>query len=403
MYKENKSFFYLLIGQFLSVLGERISTLVFFSIAVTLIGNDSSFLASALIAVQFIPLFVFGYFFGYLADRFNQKTLMLVADLARAVSIMILFLNPDSIILLYIVVFFIGLFSAMFEPSKKSLIPFIVEKTQLIRLNKIFAAVEIFAIFLGLIIGSILLQYFTVKQALTINIMSYLISFVLILFIRYNYIDKIKEVKSNLLLELKLGLSYLKKHVNPRHVITNITLVNFLAAGFIYATISDYTIRNAKGLNPGTELGIFFIIIALGASLTPLFNKLISHELIKDSKLISFLFLIGGIWSVLLGFFMLFTTISMIALFLFFFITGIFVGLIYVRILYLLHSHTNENYYGRVISVNDFISSITTVIGVLLGGLIVEYFTYSVGFIITGVIFIIGFLYFKMIQDKIKW
>ena len=233
--------------------------------------------------------------------------------------------------------------------------------------------------------------------------MSYLISFVLILFIRYNYIDKIKEVKSNLLLELKLGLSYLKKHVNPRHVITNITLVNFLAAGFIYATISDYTIRNAKGLNPGTELGIFFIIIALGASLTPLFNKLISHELLKDSKLISFLFLIGGIWSVLLGFFMLFTTISMIALFLFFFITGIFVGLIYVRILYLLHSHTNENYYGRVISVNDFISSITTVIGVLLGGLIVEYFTYSVGFIITGVIFIIGFLYFKMIQDKIKW
>ena len=61
MGEQNKGFFYLLIGQFLSVLGERISTLVFFSIAVSIIGSDSSFLASALIAVQFIPLFLFGY------------------------------------------------------------------------------------------------------------------------------------------------------------------------------------------------------------------------------------------------------------------------------------------------------------------------------------------------------
>ena len=41
MGEQNRGFFYLLIGQFLSVLGERISTLVFFSIAVAKYISDS--------------------------------------------------------------------------------------------------------------------------------------------------------------------------------------------------------------------------------------------------------------------------------------------------------------------------------------------------------------------------
>lgn len=403
MGEQNKGFFYLLIGQFLSVLGERISTLVFFSIAVSIIGSDSSFLASALIAVQFIPLFLFGYVFGYFADRYNQKNLMLCADLARALFIAILIINPHSLIILYLVVFFIGLFSAMFEPSKKSLIPFIVEKSQLIRLNKIFASVEIFAIFLGLIIGSILLEYFTITQALTINVISYFISFMMILFINYKYSKIQKDVSFTFFNELKSGLIYLKNHYITRQVILNITLVNFFAAGFIYATISDFTIRNPRGLDPGTELGIFFIIIALGASLTPLFNKYLSHEKIRDSTLISYLFLMGGSGSVILGFIMMFYQLPLLVLYSFFFITGIFVGLIYVRILYLLHTTASEKYYGRVISVNDFVSSISTVVGVLLGGLIVEFFTYTVGFILTGLIFVSGFFYFLKTRNGFEW
>ncbi|MEC8339633.1 MAG: MFS transporter [Nanoarchaeota archaeon] len=403
MGEQNKGFFYLLIGQFLSVLGERISTLVFFYIAVSIIGSDSSFLASALIAVQFIPLFLFGYVFGYFADRYNQKNLMLCADLARAIFIVLLILNPNSLFILYSVVFFIGLFSAMFEPSKKSLIPFIVDKAQLIKLNKVFASVEIFAIFLGLIIGSALLEYFTIIQALTINVISYLISFIMILFIRYEYKNTSKNNSFTFIDDLKSGVIYLKNHIITRQVILNITLVNFFAAGFIYATISDFTIRNSRGLDPGTELGIFFIIIALGASLTPLFNKYLSHEKIRDSTLISYLFLVGGSASVLLGFFMIFYKLPLFLLYVFFFITGIFVGLIYVRILYLLHTTASEKYYGRVISVNDFVSSISTVVGVLLGGLIVEFFTYTVGFILTGLIFVSGFFYFIKTNHLYSW
>ena len=305
--------------------------------------------------------------------------------------------------MLYTVVFFIGLFSAMFEPSKKSLIPFIVEKSQLIRLNKTFASVEIFAIFLGLIIGSILLEYFTITQALTINVISYLISFLMILFIDYKYSKIQKDISFTFLNELKSGLSYLKNHYITRQVILNITLINFFAAGFIYATISDFTIRNSRGLDPGSELGIFFIVIALGASLTPLCNKYFSHEKIRDSTLISYLFLIGGSGSVILGFIMMFYQLPLLVLYSFFFITGIFVGLIYVRILYLLHTTASEKYYGRVISVNDFVSSISTVVGVLLGGIIVEYFTYTVGFILTGSIFVLGFFYFLKTRNGFEW
>ncbi len=399
----NKNFLFLLIGQFLSVIGERISTLVFFSIAVSIIGSESSFLASFLIAIQFIPLFLFGYIFGVFADEYNQKRLMIIADFLRALSIIFLILYSDSLIILYFVVFLIGLFTALFEPSKKSMIPFIVKKEDLIKLNKLFALFEIFAIFLGILLGSILLQFFTIKEALSINFITYLISFFLIILINYKPKNFKKKLRVSILKDFKQGLNYLRDNYNTKHIILNITMINFFAAGLNFSSISDYTIKNSNNLDPGTQIGIFLLTMAIGAMLTPIFNKLIEKKNFKDSKIVANIFLMGGLFALFITFLMYMNLINYYFLLGFFFVSGTLVGIIYTRILYLLHLNTNEKFYGRIISINDLVSSSTTILGILIGGLIVEFLSYKVGFLLTGLTFIIGYFYFRIVIDKLSW
>jgi MFS family permease len=337
------------------------------------------------------------------ADEYNQKKIMIFADLARALSILLLIYFSDSLLLLYLAVFLIGLFTALFEPSKKSMIPFIVKRKHLIPLNKILALFEIFAIFLGILIGSVLLEFFTTSQALTINLITYLISFVLIVLINYKPKKVIKEKKESTLKDFKKGLLYLKENLNAKHVILNITMINFFAAGLNFSSISDYTIRNPTNLDPGSQIGVFLLTMAIGAMLTPIFNKLIEKRNFKDSVIISNIFLIGGFSTLLITTLMYLDLINYYFLLAFFFISGILVGIIYTRILYLLHLNTNEHFYGRVISINDLVSSSTTILGILIGGVLVEFLTYKVGFLLTGLTFIIGYFYFKAVDKKINW
>lgn len=403
LFQTNKNFILLLIGQIISVIGERISTLVFFSLAVTITGTNSSFFASVLVAIQFIPLFLFGYFFGLLCDVVNKKILLIIADIARLFAILLLIINQDSLLLLYIVVFLIGLFTSLFQPAKKSLIPFIVEEKKLVELNKIFASSEIVGIFIGLLIGTIILEFVTISQALLINAITYFISFILILGITYNTSIKkhFDEYDSFSIENLKKGFKYLHKNYQARQVVLNITLINFFAAGLNYAAISDYSIRNATGIDPGSQVGSYLLAIALGAILTPFANKYTKN--IKESSLISTIFLIGGSIFSLLAILMSFNLMSYELLYPIFFITGIFVGVIYTRILYLLHTTTSKKFMGRVISIDDLLSSLMIIIGILIGGVVNEYFTYKIGFLVTGIVFGSGFFFFLFTKKKLNW
>ena len=403
IFHTNKNFILLLIGQIISVIGERISTLVFFSLAVTITGTNSSFFASVLVAIQFIPLFLFGYFFGLLCDVVNKKFLLIVADIARLLAILLLIFNQNSLILLYTVVFLIGLFTSLFQPAKKSLIPFIVEEKKLVELNKIFASSEIIGIFIGLLIGTIILEFVSITQALFINATTYFISFLLIIFITYKTNKKkhFDEYDSFSIENLKKGFKYLQKNYQARQVVLNITIINFLAAGLNYAAISDYSIRNATGIDPGSQVGSYLLAIALGAILTPIANKYTKK--FKESSLISILFLSGGSIFSVLAILMSFDLMSYELLYPIFFVTGIFVGLIYTRILYLLHTTTSKKFMGRVISIDDLLSSLMIIVGILLGGLINEYFTYKIGFLVTGLVFGSGFFFFLLTKKKLTW
>jgi len=410
----NRNFLLLLIGQFVSVIGDRISSAVFITISVAIINDiTTSYQSSLLLGVQFIPLFLFGYFFGLLADNYKKKNLMIIADTGRILIVLLLLFFHESLTLLYLCVFLVGTFTAMFEPSRKSILPFLVPKNKLVFLNKVYALMEILAMVIGLGVGAFLLEIISINEALIFDMSTYIFSLVLILFIRYHDSNEKIEEKTDLMYskhklnnffhELKGGFSYLKKTPNSLYVIINIVFFHFLAAGFFFSAITDFGIRTSGelGLKAGSSVSFALFLVAIGALFSPLVKKMLGN--MKESVVSARVFYAGSL-ILLLAYLsvVLFPKDINILFFLFFFI-GIITGLQYIRFLYLIHMNTEKKFMGRVVSIAEITISLTVVLGVVLGSLLNEVYTYKYGFLLVSVIYFLGYLSFKFSKNKIDW
>ena len=90
-YYTKRNFSLLAIGQFVSVLGDRISSAVFFTIAASLVmDSTSTYQSSLIIAFQIAPFLIFRYLFGLLADLVEKRKILIFADLVRAIIILAL-------------------------------------------------------------------------------------------------------------------------------------------------------------------------------------------------------------------------------------------------------------------------------------------------------------------------
>lgn len=408
-----KNFTLLTVGQFISVMGDRISTAVFISIAAFIVGStETSFRSSLLVAFQIIPFFLFGYFFGYLADRIEKRKILIFADIGRALALIILFFFHDSLLVLYGVVFTIGLFSSMFEPARKSILPFLVERSKLVYYNKVFASMEIIAMMIGLAIGAFALKFFSLKEAIIFDAATYIFSMSLLLFLDYSdNQDKIeigkdgKKPRTELKKEwedLKGGWIYLKSHNNLKYVIINIIFFHFLGAAIFFTTATDFGTRFATSIEDvGSKVGLSLLFVALGALFSPLAKKLLKD--MKESTLSIRVFLSASF--VLFMLFVITMTTSQyfyVVLGLFFFL-GILAGLQYIRFLYLIHMNCDKKYMGRVVSVAEITWSFVIVIGILVGSLINEFLTFKYGFLACSIVFLCGAISFHFTKDKITW
>ena len=111
----------LFIGRVVSAVGDK-----FFSIAIawwvlTKAGENSRFHLGLIMAVNVLPVIVFGPLLGTLADRSDKRRVMLAADAARAVLMLALagFLWADRLTLawLYSLCFLISFFGPLFESA----------------------------------------------------------------------------------------------------------------------------------------------------------------------------------------------------------------------------------------------------------------------------------------------
>src|SRR5258708_2120748 len=98
----NRGFRFLWLGQVVSQLGDCFDTIAVYPIGLGLAGSSRS--VGLMMVARFLPGVVMGPLSGVVADRFNRRSIMITADLLRAVVVLgfLLIRRPDQMWLVYL-------------------------------------------------------------------------------------------------------------------------------------------------------------------------------------------------------------------------------------------------------------------------------------------------------------
>jgi MFS family permease len=129
----------------------------------------------ALLLVWFVPKLL-GPLAGAIVDRAEQRTVMVVCDVAQAAVFgAIAWLSP-SFPLLLVFVAIAGSFETLFAPAGRSAVPALVRPEQLMQANAWMGTTLNLQVALGPVIGGILAATLGIRGAIAANALSFLIS-----------------------------------------------------------------------------------------------------------------------------------------------------------------------------------------------------------------------------------
>jgi DHA3 family macrolide efflux protein-like MFS transporter len=130
----NGSFTSLWAGQLISLFGDRIHQL---ALAAAVLVTTGSALATALVFVTAtIPNLLFSPIAGTLVDRWEHKEVLVVSDLLRAATVLLIPLAiVTNIVLVYPLVFALTSISIFFRPARVAIVPQIVRPDELLTAN----------------------------------------------------------------------------------------------------------------------------------------------------------------------------------------------------------------------------------------------------------------------------
>src|SRR5438034_8780156 len=160
-------------------------TIAVYTIALKLTGSGRA--AALIMVARFLPSVVMGPLSGVVADRFSRRTIMITADLLRALVVLgfLLVRRPDQMWLVYVLTVLQLAFSAFFEPAKTAAIPSIVNDRELLPANAITSVTWSAMLTLGAAIGGLVTGLFGTNVAFMLDSASFLSSAAFIACIRF--------------------------------------------------------------------------------------------------------------------------------------------------------------------------------------------------------------------------
>jgi len=177
---------FLWIAQFFSQFGDSVFQLAFIWIILDLTGSKS---ATGLAAtVSYLPSLVFGIGAGLLVDRWNRRLVMIGADAARALLLVLcsflFFAGALTPALLTAIAFGVATASVLFYPARDAMLPELVPSEGLNRANAFVQLSQQGAYFAGPMVAGYLIKRFGVASAFPTGVLFFIASFVALLLLR---------------------------------------------------------------------------------------------------------------------------------------------------------------------------------------------------------------------------
>jgi len=251
-----RHYLFFLMGQLISLLGS--SVVNFALIWWITIESQSATIVSLTFTLALIPQIIVTLFAGVYIDRLDRKKIILLTDFGQAFFTFLLFLlfmfNFQSVWLVITLIIIRNLFQSVHRPTVGAIIPVMIPKEKLSRMNSINMIASRAIFIIGPVISGILIGFLEISKILWIDIGTFLVAVIPTLLITIPSILK-KSSQS----ESETGTTSKPKAEKPRfrqemkEGYRAIVAVRGMSAFFFCAIIGNFL------LNPSFVLQSYFV------------------------------------------------------------------------------------------------------------------------------------------------
>lgn len=383
--RANRGFRLLWLGQVVSQMGDWFDTIAVYTIALRLTGSSRS--VALIMVARFLPSVVIGPLSGVVADRFSRRSIMIAADLLRALVVIgFLFVRrPDQMWLVYVLTILQLAFSAFFEPAKTAAIPSIVAPHELVAANAIAAVTWSVMLTLGAAVGGFVAGWFGTDAAFILDSLTFVASAMLIWRVRFP--KRPARAKSRLNIGKALGIVDTiegARYVKHRSRVLAYLLVKpaWGMGGGILTLLAVFGERIFPVAGKtATGIGVLFTARGIGTAIGPMFARRWAGETRRQMQVaIGIAFLIGGVFYFAFG-----ISRSFILALLFLLIAHTGGSILWVFSTVLLQQEVEDDFRGRVFAAELALVTLTMAASNYLVGELMDRFGFSPRVVTAGV------------------
>ncbi|MFX0060479.1 MAG: MFS transporter, partial [Candidatus Heimdallarchaeota archaeon] len=235
-----KSYLFFWGGQLFSLLG---SSIVHFVIIwwINVITPDRDLAAFLLGLANFLgmlPLIVLSPIAGVFIDKWNRKHIIMIADSLQAfitfLLILIFFFRIEEVMLVIVINSLRGICQAFHFPTIKAIIPIMIPKDKLSRMNAIDYGVNGLVHIAGPAVGALLYSFFPIATVLWVDVITFFIAILPLILIKIPAIkqSEVKKDHFSFFKDFRQGIRGLKQVPGLIILLLLISVVNFLGVPF---------------------------------------------------------------------------------------------------------------------------------------------------------------------------
>jgi MFS family permease len=271
--RRNRNYRYLWSGQVVSLLGDWFNLIASASLVAAL--TQSGVAVGGLFVIRMLAQFLVTPFAGVAADRYNRKHILILADVGRAVTVAgFLFVRePEQVWLLYVLTAIQLALSGFFFPARNAILPDIVSRRQLGAANALSSATWSVMLAFGAALGGLVAGQWGAQPAFVIDILTFLLSAVLISRIVYQHDSSLGGDRSvvTAVRQYVDGLRYLARHKDTLAIALHKGAFGlFVAGGFQVVQVAVAERVFVYGEGGGTGLGLIYAAMGVGTGLGPI-------------------------------------------------------------------------------------------------------------------------------------
>ncbi len=297
--RRNRNFRFFWGGQIVSQLGDWFSAITVNALLLKYTGRTDA-LAGYMVAAL-LPNLLLGPVAGVVVDRFPRKTVMIVADLLRALIALglLFFRGPETVWVAFACIAGMASLTAFFEPARIATLPNITQPEELVTANALSSVTWSILLTSGAMVGGIIGHFFGPSVSFLMNSLSFVGSALLFAGMRVPPTEATPEhERKHGLGQILDGLAYVRRHPEVLRALS--AKLGWGLAGGVQVLLPVFGAKVfPMAGDKNNQLGISFLFAAngLGTALGPVIaRRFTGRDLDRTRWAIAVSFLVASVW-----------------------------------------------------------------------------------------------------------